>query len=326
MTLDTIKDKQARLHRLSHLLYRHPHGLTAREMAQMCGVTPRTIQRDIKALEEAGIPIYYDEDEEVPRYTIVKGYFLPPLRLTLNDAAALYLAARLLIRNTVDYNPHISTALHQLASVLPDSMGNALQLSVDQLAKSKPDPDARHVFEVLTLAWATSREVSIRYQSLKRAKQSSYTLQPYFVEPGERGNSYVVGFVKEREQVMTFKLDRIRFADLSNNTFEFPDTFYPSHVFAHSWGVVFGEPLEEVILRFSPSVALRVDETKWHPSQKIESTPEGGRLLRMKISGILEIEPWVKTWGAAVEVLEPAVLREKFVAEAQHLAAIYADG
>ena len=57
MTADTIKDKQARLHRLSHLLYRHPHGLTAREMAQMCGVTPRTIQRDIKALEEAEVPI-----------------------------------------------------------------------------------------------------------------------------------------------------------------------------------------------------------------------------------------------------------------------------
>jgi predicted DNA-binding transcriptional regulator YafY len=323
MTADTIKDKQARLHRLSHLLYRHPHGLTAREMAQMCGVTPRTIQRDIKALEEAEVPIYYDDDVEVPRYTIIKGYFLPPLRLTLNDAAALYLAARLLVRNTDDYNPHISTALHQLASVLPDSMGNALQLSVDQLAKSKPDPDARHVFEVLTLAWATSREVNIRYQSLKRAKQSTYTLQPYFVEPGERGNSYVVGFVKEREQVMTFKLDRIRHADLLASTFEFPDNYYPSHVFAHSWGVVFGDDLEEIVLRFAPSVALRVDETKWHPSQKVEETEDGGRLMRMKISGLLEIEPWIKTWGAAVEVLAPASLREKFVQEAKQLAGMY---
>jgi predicted DNA-binding transcriptional regulator YafY len=205
-------------------------------------------------------------------------------------------------------------------------MGNALQLSVDQLAKSKHDPDARHVFEVLALAWATSREVSIRYQSLKRSKQSAYTLQPYFVEPGERGNSYVIGYVKERDQVMTFKLDRIRSAELLNSTFEFPDTYYPSHVFANSWGVVFGEPLVEVVLRFSPSVALRVDETRWHPSQKIETTPEGGRLMRMKVSGILEIEPWIRTWGAAVEVLAPGELREKFVAEARGLAKIYGDG
>lgn len=323
MAVDTIKDKQARLHRLSHLLYRHPHGLTAREMAQMCGVTPRTIQRDIKALEEAGIPVYYDEDEEVPRYTIVKGYFLPPLRLTLNDAAALYLAARLLIRHTDTYNPHIGSALHQLASILPDTLGNSLQLAVDQMAKGKVDADARHVFETLTLAWATSREVTIRYQSLKRTQQSAYTLQPYFVEPSERGNTYVVGYVKERDAVMTFKLDRIRHAELLNSTFEFPENFYPSTKLAQSWSIMFGEAIEEIVLQFSPNVASRVDETRWHPSQKLERTPEGGRLLTLRLSGLLEIEPWIRTWGSSVEVLAPPTLRDKFVQEARLLAEKY---
>lgn len=347
MAIDSIKDKQARLHLITHTLYRHPKGLTVKEMAQMFGVTPRTIQRDIQALEDAGVPLT-DDSEDIPRYyvqlgpetmddeasydsrkdkearlSIIEGYFLPPLKLTLHSATAIYLAARLLMRHTDESSSHVISALRELCSALPSTIGRALALAVDQMARGREDLDARHVFETLALAWDTGRKVAIRYQSLKRSSQSSYTLHPYFIEPAERGNTYVVGYVEERDAVMTFKLDRIRHATLLNATFDEPTDSYPSEVLKQSWGIVFGEELVEVVLRFSPSVARRVDETRWHPSQKREITEDDGRILRLKISGTLEIEPWIKSWGSAVEVLAPESLRQRFIDEATALARQY---
>jgi predicted DNA-binding transcriptional regulator YafY len=320
---ESIQDKQARLHRLSHLLYRHPRGLTVREMAQMCNVTPRTIQRDLKALEEAEVPIWQDDSGEKPRYGIIEGYFLPPLRLTLNDAAALYLAARLLTRNTDEYNPHVATAVAQLASVLPEGMGNALQLAVQQMAERKVDREYRDVFEALTLGWATGRTVRIRYRSPRREESTEYLLDPYFIEPGERGNTYVVGRTNGRDSLITFKLDRILHAELLPDTFEPPEGVNPSQLLRDSWGIVFGEPVEEVVLRFDPSVARRIDETIWHPSQKVDQLEDGGRLLRLRVAGTLEIEPWIKTWGAACEVIAPKSLRARLADEARALAERY---
>ena len=63
MDEQTILDKAQRLSRITLLLYRHPKGLTAVELARMCNVTPRTIQRDLRDLEEMGIPFLYLETD-----------------------------------------------------------------------------------------------------------------------------------------------------------------------------------------------------------------------------------------------------------------------
>ena len=323
MSGESIQNKQARLHRLSHLLYRHPKGLSVREMAQICNVTPRTIQRDLKALEDAEVPIWQDDNREKPRYGIVSGYFMPPLRLTLNSASALYLAARLLMRNTNEHNPHVTLAVSQLAGVLPETMSNALQLAVQQMAQCKVDVEYRDVFETLTLGWATGRKVKIHYRSAKRQDYIEHILEPYFIEPGERGNTYVVGRVEKWDRVITFKLARILYSELLEETFELPDDFYPSQVLANSWGIIFGDEAEEIVLSFSPTVARRIDETRWHPSQKVEKREDGGRILRLRLSGTLEIEPWIKSWGATCEVLAPESLRQRIMQELRALNDVY---
>lgn len=289
----------------------------------MCHVTPRTIQRDLKALEDAEVPIWQDDEKDKPRYGIVSGYFVPPLRLTLNSASALYLAARLLMRNTDEHNPHFTSAIAQLAGVLPETMGNALQLTIQDMAKHKVDVEYRDVFEALTLGWATGRKVKIQYRSAKRQEYIEHIIEPYFIEPGERGNTYVLGRVEKWDRVITFKLERILSAELLAETFEMPEDFYPSKILANSWGIIFGDEIEEIVLSFSPTVARRIDETLWHPSQQIEKREDGGRLMRLHLSGTLEIEPWIKSWGAACEVLAPASLRERLAKEARALRELY---
>lgn len=74
------------------------------------------------------------------------------------------------------------------------------------------------------------------------------------------------------------------------------------------------QPEVEVVLRFSPEVAARVLETTWHPSQRVTRRADGWLGWRARVSGTLEIRLWILSWGADVEVLEPAALRDDVAA------------
>lgn len=113
MTRNTTR--AVRLIQIQHLVHRNPVGLTAKELARLCGVGTRAIQRDMLTLQsELHIPIVkkgYD------RYGLSEGYFLPPVSLSLYEAVGLFLAARLVMRQTDEYNPYIESALARLTSI-----------------------------------------------------------------------------------------------------------------------------------------------------------------------------------------------------------------
>jgi predicted DNA-binding transcriptional regulator YafY len=57
------------------------------------------------------------------------------------------------------------------------------------------------------------------------------------------------------------------------------------------------------------AVASRVREARWHPSERVEATDDGSLTWRATVAGPIEIRLWILSWGADVEVLEPATLR-----------------
>jgi predicted DNA-binding transcriptional regulator YafY len=79
----------------------------------------------------------------------------------------------------------------------------------------------------------------------------------------------------------------------------------------------------EVALRFTPAVTPHVRERHWHASQTLEATPEGGCVLRVCVAEPLEMQPWIRSWGAQVEVLAPGWLRERIAAELRQAADQY---
>jgi predicted DNA-binding transcriptional regulator YafY len=80
-----------------------------------------------------------------------------------------------------------------------------------------------------------------------------------------------------------------------------------------------------VRLRFHDAAAARrARENRWHPSQQEEIMPDGSLELSFEVAGVLEITPWILTWGDTVEVLEPAALRERIASMAAGMARRYA--
>ena len=80
-------------------------------------------------------------------------------------------------------------------------------------------------------------------------------------------------------------------------------------------------------LRFRAGTAAerRLRESTWHPTQEITDLPEGGCEWSAQVAEPQEMVPWVRGWGADVEVLEPEELRETIKHEAQRLARVYGE-
>jgi proteasome accessory factor B len=93
-----------------------------------------------------------------------------------------------------------------------------------------------------------------------------------------------------------------------------------------AWDIIADQPPVEVVLRFAPSVAARVGEATWHPTQVVEQADDGSLLWRATVAGTIEIRLWILSWGDEVEVLAPATLREDVAATHRRAAERYAAG
>lgn len=314
--------RAVRLAKLQHLLYKNPGGLTSRELAGLCGVCIRTIQRDLLDLQ-TGLDVPLTQDGY--RYGVLGDYILPPVFLSLYEAMAVFLASRLALRQTDENNPHMQQALIKVSSVLPSPVAERLKSGIEAIAGKKANPEFLNIFESVARAWITQRQMRIHYLSLGSEQVKEWLLEPYFVEMTGVGYSiYVVGHaVREgKEGIITFKLDRIESAEVLESGFEVPADINIEEKLSSSWGIIWGEDTE-IKLRFSPQVTRRVKECTWHPSQVIADLPDGGCTMTLKVGSLLEITPWIRSWGPDVEVLEPEELRERFCEWAEQLHAMY---
>ena len=316
--------KAARLQKIVHLLYRNPAGLPTLKLARHCGVTIRTVQRDLNDLEEAGIPVW----EKAGRYGVIAGYYLPPVHFELEEASALYLAARLLARYSDEHNPIFVQALAKLAGALPESIAGHIHHTINALGYRPDNPAAAAVLQVIALGWATGRKVRIWHQAAGRAETRQHLFSPYFLEPSSTGfATYAIGRVDASRRVMTFKVERIQAAELTDETFELPKDFDGAALLQNAWGVMYGPAgqEEEVVLQFSAAVGRRVQESVWHPSQALEEEADGSCVLRVRVAHPLEMKPWIRGWGPDCQVLAPAWLRVEVAEEMKRAAEAYGE-
>jgi predicted DNA-binding transcriptional regulator YafY len=320
----TKRDRTARLIRVANLLYHHPRGITAPEIAQRIEVNVRTAYRDLRALEsEVGIAVW----QENGRFGAYRGDFLPPLKLTLQEAVSLFLSARLTQRHQDHRDPHVVSAVEKLASVLPTPLARHVHATVATLADLPRDDSRTRIFDLLATAWAEGRKVRIRYPHTRDGVTQLHerVVAPYFLEPNPTGHSrYLIGHDSQTGQIRTFRVERIAGATLTSETFEEPADFDIAARFKHAWAVS-DQDAVEVRLRFHDRAAVeRVRQSRWHASQEFIDMPDGSLTMTLEVGGLLEITPWVLGWGSAIEVLEPPELRRVIARTASDMALQYA--
>lgn len=318
--------RAARLPLIEQALRKNPQGLTVRELAAKMGMSVRTVQRDLNVIEmELGVPI----ETEGRRWKIMPGSSaIGSVRFTLQEARAIFLAARLYLRHTDHCDPDALAALQKLADALPPSLADHVNAAVAQ-HRLKPRADLEvEVTRLLTEAWAAARTVRLSYRSQRTREVEQTNLDPYLLEPtSELAANYVIGFSAEHGEVRTFKIDRVVAVELTDAHFEPADPAALLGQLAQGWGVVYvGDEQHEIVLDFSPKVASRVQETTWHASQRTAPTADGGVRIEVSLPSILEIVPWIRSWGPEARVVAPDALRAEVAASLREAASQYEAG
>jgi len=182
-----------------------PRPRTARQLAERFEVSVRTIERDLGALLEAGVPLYASPGPG-GGYAIDKAHTLPPVNFTADEAAALAIA---LARPAASpLSGALRSALRKVVGAMPVEGAEAAQRLVGRVGlfphpTDVPPPAARAV-EQAVLA---GRVVELAYQD-RHGHATARAVEPMaFVGSGNAW--YLVGHCRLRHDTRAFRLDRI---------------------------------------------------------------------------------------------------------------------
>lgn len=326
--MNSLETKADRLGQIQMILLDHPGGLTIRALAEKLEVNSSTVWRYCDSGSLARKAILYEDG----LLKLDRKAFRINVGLSLHEAMALHLATRLLATRMDRRNPHAASALRKLSQALETAarpVSRMMQRSADEMESQDQwsDPKTVQILETLTEALASGRKVRVLHPSEKSGKLHEYILAPYVIEPYAIGQStHVIGPIDPEGKLWTLKIERIQSAELLPDLYSIPPEFDPAGLLKDAWGIWFTEkePVQ-VALRFSPAVARRVVESRWHRSQETRLLEDGSLLWQARVAEPREMTNWIHGWGAEVEVLEPPELRSQFAEEAARLAGLYAE-
>jgi predicted DNA-binding transcriptional regulator YafY len=294
----------------------------AEDLAAHFEISVRTVYRDIAALGEAGIPIMA---EPGVGYGLVKGYHLPPVMFTAEEASALFLGGKL-VEHLTDASlwKQMESALLKIRSVLPRDRQDYL----DRLERSTavvsrgwnaiPRLSSEALIPVQR-ALAERRVLALDYQGGQRRDITKRQVEPlglvYYAD-----NWHLIAYCRLRRDVRDFRTDRILKLQLQNELFsDHADFSLKRYLEAAANDGKF----ETAQVRFRPETMERV-RREWF-CRLVEEKAERESVEVTLLAYSLEwLARWIFSFGSMAEVLAPEKLKELVAAEAETVAAKYA--
>lgn len=293
-----------RIDRLFGILLRlQRRRVRAQDLARHFEVSERTIYRDIAALNELGVPIV-----SLPNagYELPRNFSVPPLFFTSHEAAALVLAVQLFLAQTTGTTSHnAEQALAKISAVLPFELRgriDALSTIIGFYAAERPFDINNPQLVQFQQAIGAHRVVRLHYHSYHTDQRLFRNVEPNALTY-HHGAWYLSGFCRLRQEPRSFRLDRI-------DEFHMLDEVFIPRV---SIAPV-AEPTT-VRIRFALAT-LRWVRERQHFGYVAD---EANGLLRYAVTEPSEMLPWLLSWGASAEVLEPESLRAQVRTEVEKL-------
>jgi predicted DNA-binding transcriptional regulator YafY len=295
-------------------------------LAQECGVSRRTIFRDMELLRTSGVPLAYDEERQL--HHIAGSNYLPATNFTAEEALALIvLCHEMGDRSGLPFlNPARSAAV-KLETALPGRLRDQLREVVNalhiQLLPKNPLEGKSPVYNQLLAAITRRQSVRLQYRSLNEGEEIRTKLSPYQLFFSRR-SWYVVGRSSLHRATRTFNVGRIVQIETLEERYEIPRGFSLERFLRNAWHLIPEPgPDREVLVRFSKMVAQNVAEVNWHKTQKLTINEDGTLDFQVTVSGLNEISWWILGYGDQVEVIKPLELRRLIAQRVAQMAKMY---
>lgn len=235
--------------------------VTAGELAERFDVSERTIYRDLRSLENAGVPI---GAEVGVGYFLDKSYRLPPVVLTREEGASLLFAAKM-IEGRVDAatREEYMTALEKIRSVMESDDQDYLSVIDDSTAvyqpkASKNNPNKDTWLPECRASLSRSQVVIVHYESGSSQETKARELEPiglYYYS----NHWHLIAWCRLREDYRDFRLDRVKTLTFKPEQFKRRDHASLQEYLKRD----VGSELHEIVVTFSFDAAKFVGEQRY---------------------------------------------------------------
>jgi predicted DNA-binding transcriptional regulator YafY len=308
----------ARVLTVLELLQNHRR-LGGAELAEKLGVDRRTVRRYISVLEDMGVPVT-TEQGRYGGYLLVPGFKLPPMMFTDEEVMAVslgLLAARQL--GLAEAAPAIESVQAKLERVMPDGLKRRARAvsETTKLMLARPTPllDDR-LLMTLTRAVREEQRIGFTYRR-PDTEPIDREADPYGLL-FQQGRWYMSGYCHLRQDMRSFRLDRISGAHILGQKFKRPADFDAADHFMQSLNGMAMNHRVLVILHTDAETAANA--FTFCPDAQVLFQPHPDGLLLDTHTDSFE---WFASWLAQLHfrftVLEPVGLKDALRARAARL-------
>jgi len=279
-------------------------------MADRFRISVRTVYRDVKALEESGVPVI---GEAGSGYTIMEGYRLPPVMFTQEEASALLLGSKLAEQFTDgSIKRHFGAALFKIKAVLRSTDKEYVDNLTDHIAvmgRRSPTVElSQQYLSLLQQAIVNRRVVHLHYNAAGNEATTIRDTEPiglcYY------GSAWhLIAWCRLRKGYRDFRLSRILKATITETVFD--GTGHPSvHDYLQQFLAQSDSELMEAVICFDKGVAKYMQEQKY--LYGFVSEEDQGTVVRMKflISSLDYFGRWLLMYTDHVKIDSPDSLKD----------------
>ena len=300
------------MHRLDRLtalltLLQSKPVITAQELADRFDVSLRTIYRDVRALEAAGVPVGAEAGKG---YYLPEGYRLPPVMFTPDEAGALLIGAKLAEKwSDHSVGPAFQSALTKIRAVLrPGDKARLAELD-DRVAVFRPTrngtngrefPD--HFLTPLQQALSQHCVVELDYYSNSNQAWTRRDVEPVGLLYYGSG-WHLIAYCRLRQDRRDFRVDRMKNLRVRPETFTPTETFDPETCMTPPPCLL--ENTEEVAVLFKGNVAQYAEDQRHVWGFTHEATGPEGRCLHFRTPYLEGMARWLFSFGNRVQVERP---------------------
>ncbi|MEZ6142063.1 MAG: transcriptional regulator [Zavarzinella sp.] len=310
-------DRLARVMRMLQLLLSRGRW-NVRDIALEQECSERTIYRDMKVLEFAGIPVEFDQNARC--YRVAKNFRFPSLNVTVEEALGQGTSIAITSYEGLNISTGAKQVNQKLVATVEEDVAKVL-IDAEKLVSVLDLKLADHSLHrniLRTIQWSLVKANLINgtYFSPGMDQEVNLQLHPYRLCLVKQA-WYLIARPVDEDTPRTYRVARFTVLQMLDTKAEVPDNFDLKKYFGNAWAVYRGDRSFKVEIVFAKEVAGIVKESIWHHTQKIHEHNNGSLTMTFQVDGLNEIVRWVLGWGSRAKVIQPKELREMILVNLQ---------
>jgi predicted DNA-binding transcriptional regulator YafY len=289
----------------------------AQDIADKFSISLRTVYRDVRALEEAGVPVI---GEAGTGYKLMEGYKLPPVMFNQDEASALLTAGKL-VQSKTDAGiwKHYTSALDKIKAVLRISEKDHIE-EIDEHVAVIPHPTFMYEpptdlhLQPILKALGTFSVIEINYVSIEKNEATTRKVEPvgiYYMG----SHWHLLAFCQLRNDYRNFRTDRISKLEITGESMS--KTHPPLQSFLEKMAEE--KEVHQVVIDVEPGILKYLGEQKYYSG--FVKQEQVGEYIRMSFltGSLMGFARWFMLFGDHAKIIEPCELNTLVTAIAENI-------